>query len=192
MSRALYRRDLILERAGELASLVGLTGLTVGLLAGRLDRPKSSVAWYFRAKERLQLQVLTNAGREFIRDVLRPACEAPAGLTRLRRLLEGWLQWDRRGVYPGGCLFVATAAEFDDQPGPVRDRLLRYHLAWHRLLREQVRAAIAAGELPGDTDPEQFLQDFHGIMLSFHHSARLLRDPAAERRAMRAFEGMVG
>jgi AcrR family transcriptional regulator len=192
MSRHPYTRDHIVERAGELASQVGLTGLTIGALALHLHRPKSTVSWYFHAKTQLQLEVLKNAVREFSRDVLRPACAAPPGLTRLRRLFEEWLIWDRRGVYPGGCLFVATASEFDDRPGPVRDRLVRYHRAWLHLLRVQVNAAIAGRGLPGATDPEQFLQDLHGIMLAFHHAARLLRDPAAERRAVRAFEGLVG
>jgi hypothetical protein len=33
--------------------------------------------------------------------------------------------------------------------------------------------------------------DLYGIMLSYHHAARLLRDPEAERRARRAFDALV-
>jgi len=185
-------RDFILELASELASRVGLTGLTVGTLAEHLRRPKSTVASHFRSKEALQLSVLACAAREFVREVIRPAWPLPSGPPRLTRLLERWLTWDHRGVYPGGCLFATTASEFADRPGPVRDQLVRLHQAWRHLLRGQVRAGIAAGAFRPDTDAEQFLHDLQGIMLAFHHAARLLDDPEAERRALRAFGEVMG
>jgi AcrR family transcriptional regulator len=192
MSRNAYARELIVERASELASRLGLTGLTIGSLAQHLHRPKSSVFFHFRSKETLQLVVLEHAAREFARDVVRPAVRAGEGLPGITRLFEGWLAWDRKGCYPGGCLFAAAASEFDDRPGPVRDRLLLLHRAWLHLLRRLVKTAIATGAFRPDTDANQFLLEFHGIMLAFRHSSRLLEDPAAERRALRAFEGLVG
>ena len=86
---------------------------------------------------------------------------------------------------------MATAFEFDDQPGPVRDRLVRLYQAWHHLIGSLAKTAVASGTFRPDTDREQFLHDLHGIMLAYHHSSRLLHDPRAEWRARLAFAGLV-
>ena len=191
MSTNGYTREFILDRASELASQVGLTGLPIGSLARHLARPKSTVFFHFGSKEALQLGVLESAARELIREVIRPAFLALDGLSRLERLFTGWLAWDGKGGYPGGCLFVATASEFDDRPGPVRDQLVRLCMGWQHLLGSLVKAAVTIGALRPDTDRDQVLQDLQGIMLAYHHRCRLLRDPDAERRARLAFHGLV-
>lgn len=190
MSSAGYTRAVILDRACELASRVGLSGLTMGSLARCLRRPRSTVSSLFRTKIDLQLHVLEYAARDFLREVVRPAVAEPGPLARLERLVERWLAWDR--TYPGGCLFVATASEFDDRPGPVHDRLVQLHRAWLGLLRGLVRSAVRAGTLRPDLDPDQLLQELHGALLAYHLSARLLHDPAAERRAGRVVAELVG
>jgi hypothetical protein len=53
------------------------------------------------------------------------------------------------------------------------------------------RGAITEGHLKPSIDPEQFAYDVNGIMLAYHHSARLLRDPAGEQRARTAFENLL-
>jgi hypothetical protein len=59
------------------------------------------------------------------------------------------------------------------------------------LLAGQVRAAIAAGAFRSATNPDQFLQDLHGILLGYHHRARLLHDSEAQARARRALGELV-
>lgn len=184
-------RGLILESASELASLVGLTCLSIGGLAEHLDLPKSTVSSHFQSKEDLQLAVLRNAARELHRDVIRPASLEPDGLPRLEGLVNGWMKWDGRGCYPGGCLFVTAAFEFDGQPGPVRDQLVRRFHYWRHLLGRRVERAVTSGTFRPDTDRVQFLHDLTGIMLSYHQATRLLLDPAAERLARRAFAMLV-
>jgi AcrR family transcriptional regulator len=192
MSTNGYTREFILERASELASQVGLTGLSVGAIAREMRRPKSTVFFHFRSMEQLHLAVLESAAHELIREVVRPAFLMPDGLPRLARLFERWLAWDGKAGYPGGCLFVATATEFDDRPGPVRDHLVRRFQRWHQLLAGRVHHAVADGTFRPDTDRDQFLHDLLGVMLSYHHAQRLFRDPDAERRARRSFQELVG
>ncbi|NTW42072.1 MAG: hypothetical protein HGA44_19705, partial [Cellulomonadaceae bacterium] len=42
-----------------------------------------------------------------------------------------------------------------------------------------------------DLDPAQLATDLYGVMLAYYHAARLLDDPAAERRARAAVEALI-
>jgi hypothetical protein len=50
---------------------------------------------------------------------------------------------------------------------------------------------VAEGEFRPEIDGEQFAHDVYGVMLAFHHAARLLRDPKAKARARTAFESLL-
>jgi AcrR family transcriptional regulator len=183
-------RQAILEHATSLASRVGLEGLTIGRLADDLALSKSGLFAHFKSKQALQVQVLEFAAERFTEGVIRPALAAPRGEPRVRALFERWLEWGRTRL-PGGCLFVAAATELDDQPGPGRDQLVRGQRDWLELIANCCRTAVAEGHFRKDMDPEQFAHDLYGVMLAWHHAARLLRDERAQERAHSAFEALV-
>jgi AcrR family transcriptional regulator len=191
MGKGATTRQTILEHAAGVASASGLEGLTIGRLATDLHLSKSGLFAHFRSKEALQQGVLDAAAAHFTAVVVRPALAQPRGKTRLKAVFERWLAWAKAEVTPGGCIFVAAAVELDDRPGPVRDHLVALQLSWLDCIARVVRTAIATGEFAPRTDPEQMAHDLYGIMLSYHHAARLLRDPEAERRARRAFDALV-
>jgi AcrR family transcriptional regulator len=181
-------RLAVLDQAVDVARRVGLGGLTIGSLAEQAQLSKSGLFGHFRSKEALQLQVLAHARDRFEEAVARPALRAPRGEPRLRELLDRWLRWD---ALPGGCPFVAAATEFDDQPGPVRDQLVRDQRDLLDLVATVFRTGIAEGHFRSDADADQFAQDFLGVTLACHHSLRLLGDPLAETRARHAFEALL-
>lgn len=184
-------RTTILGHAAELASQVGLTGLTIGALADDLELSKSGLFAHFRSKEALQIQVLEHAAQSFIERVVTPSLKTPRGEPRIRSLFDRWLAWDRDRVYPGGCVFVAAATELDDRPGAVRDRLVDLQRQWLEVLTISLRKGIEAGQFDAQADAEQFAQDVYGIMLAYHHHSRLMGDPRAEERARRAFDRLL-
>lgn len=184
-------RSTILDRATGLASQVGLTGLTIGALAEDLKLSKSGLFAHFQSKQGLQIDVLNHAARRFTETVVRPALQQARGAPRLRALFEGWINWERDGALPGGCIFVAATAELDDRPGPVRERLVELQRDWITVLATSVQKGIDAGLFRSDTDPAQFAQDMYGIMLALHFHRRLMRDPSAEARARRAFDTLL-
>jgi AcrR family transcriptional regulator len=190
MSKGTETRQAVLEEAARVASRVGLGGLTIGTLAASTQLSKSGLFAHFQSKEALQLQLLEHTRARFIDLVVRPALAAPRGEPRLRELFRRWLAWDADAL-PGGCLFVAASAEFDDQPGPVRDRLARDQRDWLDTIAQIFRTAVAEGDVRPDADPEQFAHDLQGVMLAFHHASRLLGDPDAAARAARAFEALL-
>lgn len=187
-----HTRQSILKHALALSSRVGLGGLTIGHLAEELALSKSGLFAHFRSKEALQIQVLQYAAEQFVERVVRPALAAPRGEARVRAIFERWAEWGMRTPLPGGCVFVAAASELDDQPGPVRDQLVRSQRDWLDVLATAFRMGIEKGDFRKDADPEQFAHDLYAIMLGFHHAHRLLRDPAAGTRARRAFESLIG
>jgi AcrR family transcriptional regulator len=191
MSKGEDTRREILERAAGLASQVGLEGLTIGRLADELELSKSGLFAHFHSKEALQVETLRFAAELFVDRVVRPALKAPRGEPRVRALFERWLEWAKANPLPGGCVFVAAACEMDDREGPAREELVRQQRDWLELIASVARTAIREGVFRADADPEQFAYELHGVKLAYHHASRLLRDPAAEARARRAFDALL-
>lgn len=183
-------RTAVLDEAVELASLVGLGGLTIGSLAAATKLSKSGLYAHFESKEALQVEVLQHARQRFIDLVMRPTLRAPRGEARLRAFFEHWLTWQVE-VLSGGCIFVDAASEFDDQEGPVRDELLRGERDKLDSIAVMVQGAVGEGHFRDDVDEGQFAYELEGIMLAHHHSRRLMRDGLADERARRAFERLV-
>ncbi|HEX3597093.1 MAG TPA: TetR/AcrR family transcriptional regulator, partial [Polyangiaceae bacterium] len=146
---------------------------------------------HFRSREALQIAVLEVAAERFREHVVMPALRAPRGEPRLRALITKWVEWGRAKFQPGGCIFVAAAAELDDRPGPVRDVLVKAQRDWFATISQAVRSAVEEGHFRADVDPDQFAFEVYGIALSYHHHSRLLRQPGALARSQAAFERLV-
>lgn len=191
MPKGTSTRINIVEQSLSLASEVGLGALTIGDLALRTGMSKSGLFAHFGSKESLQLQILHEARRRFIALVAAPAFQEPRGLRRLQALFDNWLDWSRADFAPGGCLFIASASELDDRPGPLRDALVAMQREWLDAIATAARQAIEAGALAASTDPEQFAYSFYSIALAHHHFSRLLRDPGTETRSRRAWSDLL-
>jgi AcrR family transcriptional regulator len=191
MSKGEVTRQAIVERAMNLATRIGLEGLTIGGLAEAMHLSKSGLFAHFKSKEALQRDVLRLAADRFVEAVIRPALTAPRGEPRLRALFENWMSWPQRGGTDAGCFFVAAAAELDDRPGPVRDLLVQQQKDWMETIATVVRTGISEGHFRRDVDADQMAHDLYGVMLAYHHATRLLTDPNAPKRAKNAFETLV-
>lgn len=189
MSKGEATRQAVIDQAVEIAGRLGVSGLTIGTLASATDMSKSGLYAHFRSKEALQLAVLAAAREHFVDQVIRPALAAPRGEQRVRVLFERWLTTSSSGA--AGCLFVSAATEFDDQPGPVRDQLVRDHWDLQDTLAQVYRSGAKDGAFRDDLAPEQFAHDMHGLLLAHFHAHRLLHDPASESRTRFAFERLM-
>jgi AcrR family transcriptional regulator len=188
VSKGEATRGVILDEAGRLARRVGLGGLTIGSLATQTGMSKSGLFAHFGSKESLQLQVVEYSTERFTLDVIRPALKAPRGEPRVRALFENWLEWDSA---EGGCPLVAASFELDDQPGPLRDRLVSIQRDWADTLAMVFTGGITEGQFRPDADPRQFAQDMEGVMLAYHLTSRLLSDPGAAARARAALDALL-
>jgi AcrR family transcriptional regulator len=188
VSKGEATREVILEEAARLSRRIGLGGLTIGSLATQTGMSKSGLFAHFGSKESLQRQAVEYSADRFTQEVIRPALKAPRGEPRVRELFEGWLAWDSE---EGGCPLVAATFELDDQPGPLRDRLVSIQRDWFDTLATVFTSGVTEGQFRPDADPRQFAQDINGVMLSFHMSSRLLSDPDAGARARRALDALL-
>lgn len=184
-------KSTILNEAVDLASLVGLEGLSIGTLAERMAMSKSGLFAHFGSKEDLQIQALKAAQARFEACVFAPAMKQPRGLPRLRAIVENWLQYLDSSAGPGGCMILAAAIEFDDRPGPVRDLLVDGQKQLRGALAKAVRLAIEEGHFRADTDAWQVSFELFGILMASHHDRRLLGDARAPQRMLAWFDRLV-
>ncbi|WP_344907339.1 TetR/AcrR family transcriptional regulator [Actinomadura meridiana] len=181
-------RGAILARAADLASTEGLEGLSIGRLATELGISKSGVFTHFGSKEELQLATVRKAAEVFRQHVVEPALAAPRGLRRLRALIEAWQRYQRGLVFPGGCFFDSTMAEFDARPGRVRDAIASSQRDWSAFLERCVGQARDLGELDGTTDVAQLAFELDAVCRTASIYAVLYDDPSIYERAARAVD----
>lgn len=172
-------RQAVAARAAALASVDGLSGMTLSQLARALGVTKSSIQAAYATKEDVQLGAVAAASDIFIASVVAPALEQPEGLPMLRSLVDSWLDYVERRVFPGGCFMVATLSEFDSHPGPVRDALSRARRGWLDLLERQVTVAQAAGDLPDSPAPDMLAFEVDALLSAANVSRNLSDDTAA-------------
>ena len=188
MSKGQATRQVILDHALTLASVVGLEGLTIGRLADELSLSKSGLFAHFGSKEALQVAVIEEVSHQFVQEVMVPALRRPRGEPRVRALFEHWLAWHQR---PSGCFYASATDELDDRPGPARDALAKAATDWLDQLAHAAELAIDERHFRSDLDIHQFAFDLHGILMAFHMYHRFLRDPAAVDRVHHAFDALL-
>lgn len=189
MSKGQQTRAAIVEQAMHSASRFGFEGLSIGALAEKTRLSKSGLFIHFGSKENLHIEILSAVARRFTDQVFRPAIQQPRGIPRLRAIFDHWLQWEDQ--FDGGCPFITASIEFDDRPGPVRDFLVQVQSQLRSALIKAARIALEEGHLRKELRPEQFAFEMQGILLSYHYSARLLRDPKARSQARGAFRNLL-
>ncbi|GAA2396983.1 TetR/AcrR family transcriptional regulator [Nonomuraea africana] len=177
-------REAILGSAVALASVDGLGGLSLGRLAEAAGVSKSGFFAHWRDKEQLQLDAVEWAARQWVEHVITPAAAAPKGVRRVFALHEARLAFYRDGVLPGGCFFFVAQVEFDDKPGPVKDRVAEAMNDWLDYLEHTVREAVDRGELRAD--PAQLAYEIEALGEAAVTHSRLRDGPTAFAHARRA------
>jgi AcrR family transcriptional regulator len=184
-------RNVILCRAADIASAEGLEGLSIGRLATELRISKSGVFTHFGSKEELQLATVRKAAAVFREHVVEPALAVPAGLGRVRALLDAWQRYQRAPVFPGGCFFHSTMAEFDARPGRVRDAIAGSQGDWRAFMERCLREAQESGEIDPSADLPQLVFELDAVCRTGAANALLHDDPAFYDRAARAMDARL-
>jgi AcrR family transcriptional regulator len=190
-AKGMRSRAAVLERSVQLASTDGLEGLTIGALAADLGVRKSSVFALFGSKEELQLATLAAAREILIGEVVAPALASAKGLPRLRAIGDAWWEYLGCDVFAGGCFLSAASTEMDGRPGPLRDAVAAVMREWIAVLTGNIEAAIAAGELRADLDPEALAFQLNALGMAANWQRQLFDETAGIEHARGAWAAML-
>lgn len=179
-------RNTILKAASELATIEGLSGLSIARLAEYVGMSKSGLFAHFKSKEELQRATIDTAGVIADREILDPMRAAPPGLARVRAFCEAYFSHLEREVFPGGCFFISVAAEFDGKTGPIRDYALAAYARILKKFDEALREAQRIGEIDPKEDLAQLAFELDSYMLCVNFAHLFFRDPAAMARGREA------
>ena len=182
-ARGMRSRAAVLERSVQLASREGLEGLTIGELAADLQVHKSSVFALFGSKQQLQLATLDAARSILIEQVVFPGLASEEGLARLAAIGEAWCDYLGSDVFAGGCFLCAASTEMDGRPGAVRDAVAAVMREWIA----NVKAAIAAGDLPAGVEPAAMAFRLNALGMAANWQRQLLDDPSGIEHARAAW-----
>jgi AcrR family transcriptional regulator len=179
-------RQGILDAAAKLATEEGLEPLSIGRLADETGMSKSGLFAHFGSKEELQLATVDHAASLFVAEVIEPARAAPRGLTRVWALCDHMLDYAERQVFPGGCFFAATSFEFNNRPGPVRDRIQEMIGSWLSYLEHAVEQAQEAGELNPEMSAREIAFQLDAFAQAANAQYQLFRNERVFDEARRA------
>ena len=181
-------RTSILEVAAALATEEGLDPLSIGRLAEATGMSKSGLFAHFGSKEELQLATVDHAAALFVAEVIDPARSAPRGLARIWALCDHMIGYSERQVFPGGCFFAATSFEYNNRPGPVRDRIESMIRSWLSYLEHAVEQAQEAGELDPNLSAREIAFQLDAFAQASNAQYQLFRDPRVFDDARRAIQ----
>lgn len=181
-------RNVILDEAAQLATVEGLGGLSIARLADAVGMSKSGLYAHFGSKEELQVATVQKAELLFAAHVVEPSSTAPSALERLHVLVEGYLRYVEVDTFPGGCFFASVLAEVDMQPGPVRDRLVRFLGDWLSRLESTIVEAQAEGAIHPDEDPGQLAFEIEAALFLANAQYVVTRTAEPIEHARRAID----
>jgi len=181
-------RASILEVAAALATEEGLDPLSIGRLAEATGMSKSGLFAHFGSKEELQLATVEHAAKLFVAEVIDPARSAPKGVARVWALCDHMIGYSERQVFPGGCFFAATSFEYNNRPGPVRDRIEGMIRSWLSYLEHAVEQAQEAGELDPKASAREISFQLDAFAQASNAQYQLFRDPQVFDDARRAIQ----
>ena len=184
-------RAQTLAAAVQLASVVGLEGLTIGRLAEHLGMTKSGLVGRFGSKEQLQLATLDQAAAMFRRTVYEPASAASPGLARLNAICDAWVAYLARPPFTGGCFLTTAMVEFDARPGPVNEAVRELMRRWLAVLEREAITAIENGELPGEINPKDVAFTINALAVGANCDFQLNRNRASLKRVRRAMAAVL-
>jgi AcrR family transcriptional regulator len=179
-------RNTILDTAAALATQEGLEPLSIARLAEATGMSKSGLFAHFGSKEELQLATVDHAASLFVAEVIAPARSAPRGVARVWALCDNMVDYSERQVFPGGCFFASTSFEFNNKPGPVRDRIEHMLRSWLSYLEHAVEQAQDAGELDPNLSAREIAFQLDAFAQSANAQFQLFRERRVFDEARRA------
>jgi AcrR family transcriptional regulator len=187
LSKGELTRQTVVNRALDIATLEGLSAISIGRLAQELRMSKSGLFLHFGSKEKLESAVVEQARTQFFNRVVRPAEAGPKGIARLWVLCDLWLDFAEKGPLPGGYFFSGVFLETAKQHGPIPRQLRSVLRDWMDILESALKQARRRDELNPEIDIQEVAFEINGMLLGAQWSHLLAgRDYSNTRSALLA------
>lgn len=179
----------IVEEAAKQAGLRGLTNVSLSDIAEAVGLSKSGLFKHFDSKEAMQVAVVEHVMQQFADFTWRPVEPLPTARARLEKIFDLWLDWEEKVWPDSGCPIMAFSLELDDQPGPVRDLLLKRLSQWRRTL---VREMMALRDPPlSEAEAQAAYFQMKSFAMGHTDARRMMGDADGRRSATAAFEALL-
>ena len=187
--RGLRTRERVLALTVQIARQEGLDALTIGRVADVSGLTKAGLLGHFPSKEALQLATLDAGRAAFVEAVIEPAMSSQAGLERVARLLDLWIE--HVDDLQGGCFFASVAAEYDSRNGPVKVCIAKMLRQWTDGIEYFLREAQARKQIDAAIDLSSLSFELHGFELSLNLRRQLFGDQKASAVATRSMRRVL-
>jgi TetR/AcrR family transcriptional repressor of nem operon len=181
-------RDKILTEGLRVVNARGFAGSSVRDIVQAAGVPQGSFTNHFASKEAFGLEILDlyfSQSCVSMAETLRNPALAP--LARLRAYVEARREKLNRDGMRTGCLLGNFAAESSENSEPIRQRLVEIYGETQTAIAECLAAAVAAGELPADTD----CADTAGVIQTSLQGAILMSKVQQSTGPMDRFEKLL-
>ena len=181
-------RNAILNEAARLATVEGISGLSLSRLADAVGMSKSGLFAHFGSKEELQLATIETADEIFDEQVREAASPDAGGLERLRALLDAYLRYVESGTFPGGCFFAAVMVEVSHAAGRRSRPDGRLHGRLARRPPGGHQGRPEGGDIYKSEDGEQLAFELEAFLLLANTQFAVAQDREPVKRGRRAIE----
>ncbi|WP_423840813.1 TetR/AcrR family transcriptional regulator [Vibrio mytili] len=190
MKKGKVTKELILQRAFQIASEQGLESLTIGELAKQCGMSKSGLFAHFNSKLNLQLSVLEYANQVFTERVIAPVRELGDDNIehKIRGLLDNWMTWNHS--FQGSCMFLDAWNDSAADDCLLQTALRKSIDTWLHYLEIQVIKGKENQEFSEDLEASQAIFDLYGLYLSAHVFYSIKGEQASQKLFWQGIENL--
>jgi AcrR family transcriptional regulator len=167
-----FDRDEALERAVAVFWEHGYDAASVTLLCERMGITTPSLYAAFGDKRALFVEALDRYMNTYASFTTRALSEEPTAYGATARLLRDAAAVYTDARHPRGCLLISAATNCTPQSADIRHRLCGLRIAALGNLEQKFRTAVAAGELPADTDVHALAVFYSAVLQGMSAQAR--------------------
>ncbi len=187
-----FDREQALLKARDLFWRQGYEGTSLSDLVAELGIASARIYKAFGSKELLFREAVASYESHEGGFADRAFSEESCVRAAIKRLLNDAVMLYSRADLPQGCMVVSSAASVSDENSGIKDWLAEHRLQRTQGIIDQLRAAIATGELPPQTDADAlgdyFAAFLHGLSVQARDGVSRPRLEAAVKIALLALE----
>lgn len=184
-------RQLIIERSAELFNKKGYAGTSLSDITEAAQLTKGALYGHFTDKEQLALEVFNYNTDRILSGFNRYLESVSTVSNKFKVMLQFYAENHLELTRMGGCPFLSAAVEFDDQPGPLKERVRERFKLWENTLVNIIIDGQTTGEIKNDISPAKYANLFIAMMEGALLLTQLNNDPQVLMTSFEQIEKII-